>query len=150
MVVLNQTVNMAWGVRSSSLGQRATFRAVLQSLRSARTGTTQPATRRRCARRAMTIECPPWSANTSSHLSSLSNTSRQIASTSAAGSTSDSELGGSVCASSSSGREDGEPPELSFLRCPASGRRRDRSGRLSRSSFPDTGLICHFFLVCPE
>ncbi len=63
-------------------GRLATFRTVLQSLSSARTGTTHPADCSFCAKRAMRIECPPASANPSSNPNGVSNTARQIDSTS--------------------------------------------------------------------
>ena len=63
-------------------GRLATFRAVLQSLSSARTGTTHPADRSFCAKRAIRIECPPASANPSSNPNGVSNTALQIDSTS--------------------------------------------------------------------
>ncbi len=71
----------AFEASRSSRGRRATFRAVLQSLSNARTGTAHPAACRRCAKRAMTIECPPASANPSSQSNGVPNTALQIAST---------------------------------------------------------------------
>ena len=66
----------------SARGRLATFRAVLQSLSSARTCTTHPAVCSFCAKRAMRIECPPASANPSSNPNGVSNTALQIDSTS--------------------------------------------------------------------
>ena len=66
----------------STRGRLATFRTVLQSLSSARTGTNHPAACSCCARRAMRIECPPASAKPSSNPNGVSNTALQIASTS--------------------------------------------------------------------
>src|SRR6516164_2996998 len=63
-------------------GQLATFLGVLQSLSSARTDTTQPAACSFCAKRAMTIECPPASVNPSSNFNEGPSTALQIASTS--------------------------------------------------------------------
>src|SRR6516164_4754517 len=81
-------------------GQLATFLAVLQSVTSARTGTTHPAACSRCARRAMMIECPPCSVNTSSNSNDILNTALQIASTSShSGVVLESALGGVTSAS---------------------------------------------------
>ena len=66
----------------SARGRAAIFRAVLQSVSSARTGTNHPAACNRCAKRAIAIEWAPTSVNPSSGPSGVSSTARQIAITS--------------------------------------------------------------------
>jgi hypothetical protein len=79
------SVRTAGGVAvavSKERGRFAILRAVLQSLSNARTPIDHPAAWSFCARRAIAIEWPPDSANSSSIPIGVSNTVLQISSTS--------------------------------------------------------------------